>query len=161
MAADATAAATAAAAWAAGAGPPTATELQGLVWGGAIPIELSMKEAEVTGLVPPLPHYVRTCSVLKGWIDWSDRWVSLNGNASAWSQSTINDFPSKASPQLPSNKNPNPTNQALLPRCGYLPVAAADAIERFLRGFVTDIRQGPFTRRLWFETTEGGVPLKW
>jgi hypothetical protein len=39
-------------------------------------------------------------------------------------------------------------------------LAAAEAIDRFLRGFAADI-QGPFTRRLWFETTEGGKPLQW
>ena len=53
-----------------------------------------------------------------------------------------------------------PFFQILLPRCGYLPLAAAEAIDRFLRGFAADI-QGPFTRRLWFETTEGGTPLQW
>jgi len=47
-------------------GEPSATELQGLAWAGAIPVELSMKESEVTGLVPPLPHYVRRSTFVYG-----------------------------------------------------------------------------------------------
>jgi hypothetical protein len=47
--------------------------------------------------------------------------------------------------------------QVMLPRMGYLPLATADAISFFSH---LAPESGP-QKRVWFETTESKIPLKW
>jgi hypothetical protein len=45
----------------------------------------------------------------------------------------------------------------MLPRNGYLPVAAADAVD-FFSTFAVDMG---VQRELWFETVTSSTPIKW